>query len=236
MRIAGWGVHLGTFAKMAASAQRPVVLVVLDGWGYRPEREGNAVALATTPIWDALWAAPITHVAGGVRSARGTARGPDGKQRGRASEPRRGTRRGAGSRPDRHCDRRSVVFPQWHAASRRARVSGRSGGTLHLVGLLGYGGVHAMDRHLWALLDLADAEQAPHVALHAVLDGRDTPPRSAYGFMQETVAKLRGAGASGECRRPLLRHGPRQPLAANGALLSGGRRWHRPDRSPTHWP
>src|SRR5580700_6957439 len=43
---------------MAASAPRPVALVVLDGWGYRPEREGNAIALANTPTWDAIWSHP----------------------------------------------------------------------------------------------------------------------------------------------------------------------------------
>jgi 2,3-bisphosphoglycerate-independent phosphoglycerate mutase len=70
----------------------------------------------------------------------------------------------------------------------------RTGGTLHLVGLLGEGGVHAADRHLYALLDLTDRQHVPRVAIHAMLDGRDTLPKSSLGYMRnltERVAKAR---------------------------------------------
>jgi 2,3-bisphosphoglycerate-independent phosphoglycerate mutase len=66
------------------------------------------------------------------------------------------------------------------------------GGTLHLTGLLGNGGVHAVDRHLFALIDLAERERMPRVALHLLLDGRDTLPRSALGFMEQTIEYARG--------------------------------------------
>ena len=66
----------------------------------------------------------------------------------------------------------------------------RSGGTLHLVGLLGDGGVHAADRHLYALLDLTDRQHVPRVAIHTMLDGRDTLPKSALGYMENLMARV----------------------------------------------
>jgi 2,3-bisphosphoglycerate-independent phosphoglycerate mutase len=66
------------------------------------------------------------------------------------------------------------------------------GATLHLMGLIGNGGVHALDAHLFALLDLAQREGVARVAIHALLDGRDTPPTSGLGFMREVVARTAG--------------------------------------------
>jgi 2,3-bisphosphoglycerate-independent phosphoglycerate mutase len=67
-----------------------------------------------------------------------------------------------------------------------------TGGTLHLMGLIGDGGVHAVDRHLFALFDLAERQRVPRAAVHALLDGRDTLPKSALGYMQQTVARAAG--------------------------------------------
>jgi 2,3-bisphosphoglycerate-independent phosphoglycerate mutase len=63
----------------------------------------------------------------------------------------------------------------------------RNGGTLHLMGLIGNGGVHALDRHLYALIDVAERERVPHTAIHALLDGRDTLPTSGLRFMQGLI-------------------------------------------------
>ena len=68
----------------------------------------------------------------------------------------------------------------------------KRGGTLHLMGLIGTGGVHALDRHLFALIELAARRRISRVAIHALLDGRDTMPRSAYGYMQDVLAKAKG--------------------------------------------
>jgi 2,3-bisphosphoglycerate-independent phosphoglycerate mutase len=68
----------------------------------------------------------------------------------------------------------------------------RSGGTLHLMGLVGDGGVHAHDDHLVALVDMAAAAGVKRVALHLMLDGRDTPPRSAHRFVSTLLPRVAG--------------------------------------------
>jgi 2,3-bisphosphoglycerate-independent phosphoglycerate mutase len=176
---------------MAASVQRPVALIVLDGWGYRPDREGNAVALATTPSWDGLWSrrSRTLLAASGLRVGL-----PEG-QMGNSEVGHLNL--GAGRvvvqdlvRIDAAiADRSFLRNGTLVAACRDVR---NSGGTLHLVGLLGNGGVHAQDKHLFALLDLAESQRVGRVAIHAMLDGRDTLPRSALGFMRETIERARG--------------------------------------------
>ncbi len=176
---------------MAASVQRPVALIVLDGWGYRPDREGNAVALATTPSWDGLWSrrSRTLLAASGLRVGL-----PEG-QMGNSEVGHLNL--GAGRvvvqdlvRIDAAiADRSFLRNGTLVAACRDVRISG---GTLHLVGLLGNGGVHAQDKHLWALLDLAESQRVGRVAIHAMLDGRDTLPRSALGFVRETIERARG--------------------------------------------
>jgi 2,3-bisphosphoglycerate-independent phosphoglycerate mutase len=67
-----------------------------------------------------------------------------------------------------------------------------SGGTVHLMGLIGKGGVHAIDAHLFALIDLCAKQRVPRVAIHALMDGRDTMPRSGLGYMRELLDHARG--------------------------------------------
>ncbi len=198
---------------MAASVQRPVALVVLDGWGYRPEREGNAIALATTPTWDALW----TRRSRTLLAASGLRVGLPEGQMGNSEVGHLNLGAGRVVMQDLVRIDRAIADGSFrdNAALRSAcRAAREHGGTLHLVGLLGSGGVHAVDRHLWALLDLATREQVPRVALHALLDGRDTLPRSALGFMEETLAHA----------------GPRVVIASVGGRYYGmdrDRRWPR---------
>ena len=179
---------------MTPSPARPVVLVVLDGWGYRREREGNAIALASLPTWDRLWSrAPHT-----LLDASGLAVGlPDG-QMGNSEVGH--TTLGAGRvlpqdlvRIDRAIE--TGDFFRNEAFVRLCRTVSQRHTTLHLCGLLGNGGVHAIDRHLFALIDLADRERVPRVAIHALLDGRDTPPHSALGRLQALMSYARGRAA-----------------------------------------
>jgi 2,3-bisphosphoglycerate-independent phosphoglycerate mutase len=181
-------------ASAARSQDRPVALVVLDGWGYRPEREGNAVALAHTPAWDALWrrrARTLLHASGL----------PVGLPEGQMGNSEVGhLNLGAGRVVMQDLVRISQAVrdgsffdnPAFAAACDRVT---RTGGTLHLVGLVGKGGVHGLDRHLFALVDLAARRGVPRVAIHALLDGRDTLPRSGLEYMEETLRVAAGRAA-----------------------------------------
>ena len=99
-----------------------VVLVVLDGWGYRREREGNAIELASTPVWHRLWEVLSAHPARRQRPGRRSPRRPDGEQRGRPPEPRCRPGRPAGPGPHlpEHPERRILPAPAAGRAVRRA--------------------------------------------------------------------------------------------------------------------
>jgi 2,3-bisphosphoglycerate-independent phosphoglycerate mutase len=161
----------------------PVVLIVLDGWGFRPGREGNAVELGETRTWHRLWAkAPRT-----LLSASGLAVGLPEGQIGNSEVGHLNL--GAGRVVAQDLVRISQTIDSGEffrlppLVELCARVK-RRGGTLHLLGLIGSGGVHAQDRHLIAAVRLGHLCELP-VAIHAWLDGRDTPPQSALAFMQE---------------------------------------------------
>ncbi|MFP7723863.1 2,3-bisphosphoglycerate-independent phosphoglycerate mutase [Lysobacter sp. A3-1-A15] len=160
------------------AAIRPVVLLILDGWGHREEREDNALAQAHLPNWDALVSASphtLIHTEGRHVGL------PDG-QMGNSEVGHMNL--GAGrivyqdlTRIDAAIEDGSFdTNAQLLAACHDARKEGR---TLHLMGLLSPGGVHSHERHLHAMIALAAREGVPKVAVHAFLDGRDMPPRSA---------------------------------------------------------
>jgi 2,3-bisphosphoglycerate-independent phosphoglycerate mutase len=171
--------------------KRPVVLVVLDGWGYRKEREGNAIALASTPAWDGLVARhPRT-----LLDASGLAVGLPAGQMGNSEVGHLNL--GAGRVVMQDLVRigesiRDRTFFANPAFVRACDAASRSGGTVHLMGLIGSGGVHAIDKHLFALIDLCAERKVPRVAIHALLDGRDTMPRSGLGYMRELLEYAAG--------------------------------------------
>src|SRR5687768_197895 len=176
---------------MSSPRTPAVVLVVLDGWGYREARDGNAIALGQTPTWDALWSrAPKT-----LLDASGL---PVGLPEGQMGNSEVGhLNLGAGRIVMQDLVRIALAIKDGSFFSNEAlvaacRSAARTGGTLHLMGLIGSGGVHALDRHLFALIDLAERERLPRVAIHALLDGRDTMPTSGLGYMQELLAHARG--------------------------------------------
>ena len=179
-----------------ASTQRarPVALIVLDGWGYRPETEGNAIALANTPIWDALWSRGSRT----LLEASGLRVGLPAGQMGNSEVGHLNL--GAGRVVMQDLVRISTAIadgsfytnPALTGACEQVKANG---GTLHLMGLIGAGGVHAIDTHLFALLDLAKKHKLPRVAIHAFLDGRDTLPKSALGYMQELADYIRKTGS-----------------------------------------
>lgn len=174
---------------MAGDTSRPVALIVLDGWGYREETEGNAIALARTPAWDAIWG----HPARTLLAASGTRVGLPEGQMGNSEVGHLNL--GAGRVVMQDLVRISTSItdgsffrnPAFMSACARVR---ETGGTLHIAGLLGSGGVHAIDRHLYALIDVAVHERVPVVAIHAFIDGRDTMPRSGLGYMESLNAHV----------------------------------------------
>jgi len=172
---------------MAALSDRPVVLIVLDGWGYRKERDGNAIALAQTPTWDRLWGLSSRT----LLEASGLRVGLPAGQMGNSEVGHLNL--GAGRVVPQDLVRISAsvddgTFFRNPALVDACETAKRNRGTLHLMGLLGDGGVHAIDAHLYALIDLAERQGVKDVRIHALMDGRDTLPTSALGYMRALLA------------------------------------------------
>jgi len=170
---------------------RAVALIILDGWGYRESSVSNAIRLARTPNWHRIW----SHPSRTLLSASGRAVGLPVGQMGNSEVGHLNL--GAGRVVMQDLVRigaaiESGAFHENPALKAACQTAIAHGGTLHLVGLLGEGGVHAHDAHLTALLELAHREGVPRVALHAMLDGRDTPPTSGMAYLQATLVRLKG--------------------------------------------
>ncbi len=174
---------------------RPVVLAVLDGWGCRDASRGNAITAARLPYWRAFFERyPWTTL---------SASGEDvGLPKGIMGNSEVGHMNLGSGR----------VVPQGVVVIDHAIASGafasnaalqrciahvrRTGGRLHFLGLLSDGQVHSSFDHLLALIDAAVTADLPF-AIHAFLDGRDTPPRSAHAFLCRLEAKLAAVGRPG---------------------------------------
>ncbi len=171
---------------------RPVVLLILDGWGLSENSDHNAILAADTPVWDALWAR-YPHTA--IRTS-GSAVGLPGGQMGNSEVGHLNL--GAGR----------VVYQEFTRISRSIRTGSfftnrtltdavdlavERGTAVHVLGLLSPGGVHSHEEHLHAIVRLAVERGAHQVYLHAFLDGRDMPPMSAepsIKAMNEVFAEL----------------------------------------------
>lgn len=172
----------------------PVVLVILDGWGFRTSDSGNAILNARTPIVDSLWAAyPHTTIATSGKAV-GLPQGQMGN-----SEVGHLTL-GAGRVVPQELVRISDAaetgeLGQREPIVRLCQVVKDRGGTLHLVGLCSDGGVHSHIEHLFALLEMASQWQLPH-CVHAITDGRDTPPQKGIQFLAELETKIEASGGT----------------------------------------
>lgn len=156
----------------------PTALIILDGWGYREETANNAIANANTPTWDAL----LKHYPNTLIQTSGEAVGlPDG-QMGNSEVGHMNL--GAGRVVYQSFTRINKTIRDGELGQNTAIVSAidkavATGNAVHFTGLLSPGGVHSHEEHLVALLELAKARGANKVYVHAILDGRDMPPRSA---------------------------------------------------------
>jgi 2,3-bisphosphoglycerate-independent phosphoglycerate mutase len=173
----------------------PVALVIMDGWGVGDAKDkNNAIAVAKTPVIDALMAKyPNTTL-----KCSGEAVGlPDG-QMGNSEVGH--TNIGAGRIVYQELTRitkaiREGEFFKNPVFMEIVKNVKENNGALHLMGLVSDGGVHSHNTHLYALLELAKRENLDKVYVHAFLDGRDVPPSSAADYVAELEAKIKEIGA-----------------------------------------
>jgi 2,3-bisphosphoglycerate-independent phosphoglycerate mutase len=172
------------------NARNRVLLVVLDGWGYRPEREGNAIELAATPVWHRLWDSfPRT-----LLDASGLSVGLPEGQMGNSEVGHLNLGAGRVVPQDLVRISQSIQSGEFYQLPPLVELcSGRrqTGGTLPLVGLLGPGGVHALDRHLLACVELGVRQRVPAIAIHGFLDGRDSSPKLGAEVVRTLLQDMR---------------------------------------------
>lgn len=166
--------------------QRLAVLCILDGWGARTERENNAISQAQTPVWDALLARfPHARLEASERHV-GL---PDG-QMGNSEVGHMNI--GAGRIVPQDLPRIDAAIESDELASNVALLEfvaklQASGGTAHILGLVSPGGVHAHQNHISALSNILYSAGIA-IAVHAFLDGRDTPPKSSLNYVTDLCA------------------------------------------------
>lgn len=176
------------------TAKKTLVLLIMDGWGYRPNMPDNAVANANTPVLDQL----CKDYANDLISASGMDVGLPNGQMGNSEVGH--TNIGAGRTVYQNLTKvtksimdgdffENAVFVE---AVDKAVAAGKA---VHIMGLASPGGVHSHDEHILAAIELAAKRGAKEILVHAFLDGRDTPPRSAAGTLAKYEAKYKELGA-----------------------------------------
>jgi 2,3-bisphosphoglycerate-independent phosphoglycerate mutase len=162
---------------------------VLDGWGHRAEREGNAIELARTPVWHRLWSSyPRT-----LLEASGLAVGLPEGQMGNSEVGHLNLGAGRVVPQDLVRISESIANGSFFALEPFQALGHhlqRTGGTLHLMGLLGPGGVHAIDRHLLACIELGVRLDVPRIAVQGFLDGRDSAPTLGAGVVRSLLGDM----------------------------------------------
>jgi 2,3-bisphosphoglycerate-independent phosphoglycerate mutase len=171
------------------SPKKPLVLVVLDGWGQSDSHQANAIYAAATPVWDSLWENQTNTLINCSGDGVGL---PDGQMGN--SEVGHMTI-GAGRAVYQNLTRINSAIADGsfdHNTSylRAIDRAVQSQKAVHIMGLLSPGGVHSHEHHLVAALELAARRGAKRLYLHAFLDGRDTPPRSARKSLELIEGKL----------------------------------------------
>ena len=169
---------------------KPLILIILDGWGYSPKTEANAIALARKPTYDRLlrdYPNTLIHTSGPFVGL------PEG-QMGNSEVGHLNI--GAGRIVHMDITRIDLMIqngdffshPTLVAAMKHARTSRRR---LHLFGLVSDGGVHSQQTHLYALLKMAKQQGVDRVFVHAFMDGRDTLPTNGAGYLEQLQRKMR---------------------------------------------
>lgn len=200
---------------------RPVALVILDGWGYAPRTEGNAIAIAHTPYYDDLCRKyPMT-----ILAASGPPVGQSEDEPGNAQVGHLGigTGRAAETGPGRiHNSVLSGEFMQNPVLNSSFARAAADGSAVHLVGLISDGSVHSSTETLFAILRLAKRHGLKDVFIHAIVDGLDVPPRTADIYVEALEIKLADIGL-----------GQIATLCGRFFAMDAGERWERTARTFT---
>ncbi|WP_218080837.1 2,3-bisphosphoglycerate-independent phosphoglycerate mutase [Anthocerotibacter panamensis] len=171
----------------------PLVLLILDGWGYREETEGNAVSNASAPVMHSLWEVyPHTLI-----QASGRAVGLPVGQMGNSEVGHLNL--GAGRVVPQELVRITDAFETGSAFANPALIAccqrvKANAGKLHLIGLCSDGGVHAHLDHLLYLCDFVHQQQVSDLCIHVITDGRDTAPTAAARQVKPLITKLQDLG------------------------------------------
>jgi 2,3-bisphosphoglycerate-independent phosphoglycerate mutase len=172
---------------------RPLALLILDGWGYAPRTERNAVAAAHTPYYDEVCRTFATSVLTGTGDAAAQRSGPTGNAE--AGHLSLGTGRSAQTPASRISEAvASGEFLSNEVFKRAFQKAKDTGAAVHLVGLLSDGGVHSSTESLFALLRLAKQYELDEVYLHCILDGLDVAQRTADVYVEALEIKLADIG------------------------------------------
>ena len=180
----------------AMKSNSPTVLIILDGWGHRADPEDNAIAQASTPVWDEL----VSTRPNCLISGSGLDVGLPSGQMGNSEVGHMNLGAGRVIHQDFTRISKSVENGQFFDNAALSQVmagTARSGKALHLLGLLSKGGVHSHEEHIKAAVDMARSRGISHVYLHAFLDGRDVPPRSARTSIDSMQAHISAGGDGG---------------------------------------
>jgi 2,3-bisphosphoglycerate-independent phosphoglycerate mutase len=170
---------------------RPLILTILDGWGYSPAIEGNAIALARKPNYDRLlreFPNTLVHTSGPSVGL------PDG-QMGNSEVGHLNIGAGRVLLMDvMRIDKMIATGDIFRDPTLLASMNHAKTRRLHIMGLLSDGGVHSMNTHLYALLEMAKREGVQDVCIHCFMDGRDTPPHSGVGYLEALQQEIRKIG------------------------------------------
>lgn len=181
------------FPKGNYQGPRPILLLILDGWGIGPNNAGNAIALAKTPNMDRFWLAfPHTQLSASGEAV-GLPHGEDGNtETGHLNI-------GAGSIVYQDLPRINMSIADGSFANNQAFLNAfahvkQHQSTLHLMGLIGAGGVHSNIEHLYALLNLCGQQGIERVMVHGFTDGRDSPSTSGINYVQQILDHCQKVG------------------------------------------
>lgn len=173
--------------------KKTMALIILDGWGHREELDSNAIKHANTPFWDKIWSErPHTLI-----QTSGMAVGLPEGQMGNSEVGHMNL--GAGRIVYQNFTRiakdiEDGVFDQNQVLINAVDAAIKNDKTVHIMGLLSPGGVHSHEDQIEAMIKMAAKRGAKHVFVHAFLDGRDMPPRSAEESLQKINAQLNSLG------------------------------------------